>query len=82
MKVVIIGSGKVGSNISSSLSGEGHDVTVIDCKDAALAKIRDRQDIMCIEGNGADVDIQHEAEVGRAGLFIATTPHDELNILC
>ncbi|HAS78893.1 MAG TPA: Trk system potassium transporter TrkA [Ruminococcus sp.] len=82
MKVVIIGSGKVGSNISSSLSGEGHDVTVIDCKDAALAKIRDRQDIMCIEGDGADVDIQHEAEVGRAGLFIATTPHDELNILC
>ena len=82
MKVVIIGSGKVGSNLSSSLSGEGHDVTVIDNKSSALDRIRDRQDIMCIEGNGADADIQHEAGVENAGLLIATTPHDELNILC
>ncbi|MGN0606362.1 MAG: Trk system potassium transporter TrkA [Oscillospiraceae bacterium] len=82
MKVVIIGCGKVGSNLSRGLSNEGHDVTVIDCKETALGKIKDTQDIMCIEGNGADVEIQQEAQVDKAGLFIATTPHDELNILC
>ncbi|MGN0622169.1 MAG: Trk system potassium transporter TrkA [Porcipelethomonas sp.] len=82
MKVVIIGSGKVGSNLSYSLSSEGHDVTVIDCKENALRKIQDTQDIMCIEGNGADAEVLREASVGKAGLFIATTPHDELNILC
>lgn len=82
MKVVIIGSGKVGSNISNALSNEGHDVTVIDTKKTALDKIQDVQDIMCIEGNGADISVLNEADVGKSGLFIATTPHDELNLLC
>lgn len=82
MKVVIIGSGKIGSNISNALSKEGHDVTVIDVKKTALDKIQDIQDIMCIEGNGADVEVLKEADVDKSALFIATTPHDELNLLC
>jgi len=82
MKVVIIGSGKIGSNISNTLSRESHDVTVIDIKKEALDKIQNMQDIMCIEGNGADIEVQREADVEKAGLFIATTPHDELNLLC
>lgn len=82
MKVVVIGSGKVGSNLSYILSKEGHDVTVIDIKETALNKIQDTQDIMCINGNGADAEILYEASVNKAGLLIATTPHDELNILC
>lgn len=81
MKVVIIGSGKVGSNISRALSNENHDVTVIDVKKTALERIQDTQDIMCIEGNGADISVLREANVDRAGLYIATTPNDELNLL-
>ena len=81
MKVVIIGSGKVGSNISRALSNENHDVTVIDIKKTALERIQDTQDIMCIEGNGADISVLQEADVDRAGLYIATTPNDELNLL-
>ena len=46
MKVVIIGSGKIGSNISNALSKEGHDVTVIDVKKTALDKIQDIQDVL------------------------------------
>lgn len=82
MKVVIIGCGKVGSDISNSLSQEGHDVTVIDVKENALKKIQDSQDIMCIEGDGADANILREASVDKSGLCIATTPYDELNLLC
>ncbi len=82
MKVVIIGSGKVGSNISNALSKEGHDVIAIDTNETALKKIQDVQDIMCIEGNGADINVLQEADVGRSALCIATTPYDELNLLC
>lgn len=82
MKVVIIGNGKVGSSLSSLLAREGHDVTVIDNKAEALKKTQYTQDIMCIEGNGATVDTQKEAEADKAGLVIACTAHDELNILC
>ena len=82
MKIVIIGSGKVGGNLSQSLSKEGHDITIIDCNADALKKIQNTQDVMCIVGNGADVNTQLEASVEKTGLLIATTPHDELNILC
>lgn len=82
MKIVIIGSGKVGSNLSQSLSKEGHDITIIDCNAEALQKIQNTQDVMCIVGNGADVDTLLEASVEKTGLLIATTHHDELNILC
>lgn len=82
MKVVIIGSGKVGSNLSLSLSKEGHDVTVIDNKEAALSRIQNTQDIMCVLGDGANAEIQREASVGKSDLLIATTPYDELNLLC
>ena len=82
MKVVIIGTGKVGSNISNALSKEGHDVIAIDTNDAVIKRIQDTQDIMCINGNGADINVLQEADAGRADLCIATTPHDELNLLC
>lgn len=82
MKVVIIGSGKVGGSLSGNLSKEGNDVTVIDRSANALNHIQDTQDVMCIEGDGADADIQLDANVNKAGLLIATTPYDELNILC
>lgn len=82
MKVVIIGDGKIGSNLAALLVEEGHDVTVVDNKPEALKKSLNSQDVMCIEGNGATVSTQQEAGTGKAGLLIATTPYDELNMLC
>ncbi len=82
MNVVIIGNGKVGSNLAALLADEGHSVTVIDNKAAALKKTQDTKDVMCIEGNGAIAEIQLEAGVNKTGLLIATTPYDELNMLC
>ncbi len=82
MKIVVIGNGKVGENISSSLVQEGHDVTVIDRSKASLAKIQDTLDVMCVEGNGAFANIQREASVPDADIVIAVTPNDELNVLC
>lgn len=82
MKIVIIGNGKVGANLASLLVKEQHDVTVVDQNPVSLKKIQDSQDVMCIEGNGATIGVQKEAEVGRAQLLIATTPNDETNMLC
>ena len=82
MNVVIIGNGKMGSTLCDLLVEEGHDITVVDNKPAALKKVIDRQDIMCVEGNGATVAVQEDAGVNKAGLVIASTPSDELNMLC
>lgn len=82
MKMVIIGNGKAGSSLSSMLANEGHDVTVIDINASALEKIQNTEDVMCIEGNGIDTDVQRDAAVNKAGIVIATTHHDEVNLLC
>lgn len=82
MKMVIIGNGKAGSSLSSMLANEGHDVTVIDINAAALEKTQNTEDVMCIEGNGIDADVQRNAAVNKAGIVIATTHHDAVNLLC
>lgn len=82
MKIVVIGCGKVGRNLSALLVGEGHDVTVIDQSSEALKKISESQDVMCVEGNGATTAVQLEAGVNKAEILVATTPNDETNMLC
>ena len=82
MRIVIIGNGKAGGNLAATLAGEGNDVTVIDINPKALAKTQNTVDVLCIEGNGVDADVQKEANVGKAGMVIATTPNDEVNLLC
>lgn len=82
MKVVVVGNGKIGNKLTSLLVKEDHDVTVIDNKIDALKKTLNTQDVMCVEGNGATVDVLMEAGANKAGLLIATTPFDELNMLC
>lgn len=82
MKMVIIGNGKVGGTLASMLSNEGHDITVIDINAAALERTQNTEDVMCIEGNGIDTELQKEANVGKAGIVIAATHYDEVNLLC
>ena len=40
MKIVIIGNGKIGSNLAALLVQEGHDITVVDCDETHLRKSR------------------------------------------
>lgn len=82
MKMVIIGNGKVGSSLASMLAKENHDVTVIDKNAAALERIQNTEDVMCVEGNGIDADVQREASVNKAGIVIAATHYDEVNLMC
>lgn len=82
MNIVIVGDGKVGATLVEHLSLEGHDVVVIDRDPKVVEDLVNSNDVMGICGNGASYDVQQEAGVGSARLFIAATSSDELNILC
>lgn len=82
MKFVVIGAGKIGGTLSQQLVKEGHSVIAVDSNPEAVKRLLNSQDIMCIEGNGATADIQLQAGVKGADLLIATTAHDELNMVC
>lgn len=81
MKVVIVGDGKVGGTIARQLSGEGHDIIVIDNNTRVLNNASNTMDIMSVEGNGASMAVQERAGVNGADLLIAATSADEVNML-
>ncbi|MCD8300246.1 MAG: Trk system potassium transporter TrkA [Clostridiales bacterium] len=82
LKIIIVGCGKVGSTLVERLSGDEHDITVIDRNPEKLQQITDRYDVYGIIGNGASLSVQQDADVEQADVFIAVTPSDELNLLC
>ena len=82
MKIVIVGDGKVGFTLAKQLDKEGHDVTIIEEKQRVLNSTMNLLDVVGIQGNGANYDIQKEANVKEADILIAATSADELNIIC
>lgn len=82
MKIVIIGSGKVGYALAEQLSKESHDIIIIDNDAEALKRAQNMLDVMTLIGNGTDPLIQKTAGVELGDLLIAVTPTDEVNLLC
>lgn len=81
MKIVIIGDGKVGHKLTVQLSEEDYDVVLIDQNEGKLKSALNQLDIFCITGNGADAQVQREADVPHADLVIACASTDELNMM-
>ncbi len=82
MKIIIVGSGTVGSAICIQLAAEGHNVTIVDQNSRSLSEITEHCDVFGVVGNGAAIEKLREAGAERADLLIAVTPGDEINILC
>ena len=82
MKIIIAGDGKVGSMLARQLSGEGHDLTLIDNDPEALESTIERYDVMSVVGNCASMEVLRNAGVESADLLITATGQDEVNLLC
>ena len=72
MKILVVGCGKIGKSIISSLSSEGHDVVSIDNNSTVLNETTNMFDIMGVCGNAVDSDTLTEADVSQADLIVAT----------
>lgn len=81
MKIIIIGTGKVGKAILEHISKEGHDLCIIDSNPKIIDDLVNRYDISGVSGNGASYEIQKKAEVSKADIVITCTSSDEVNIL-
>lgn len=82
MKIIIIGNGKVGYTLAKQLSGENHELVLIDKNMEALRNADGALDIMCLEGSGASIQVLLSAGVREADLVVAVTGEDELNMVC
>lgn len=82
MNIVIIGDGKVGHKLAKQLSDEKYNVALIDQNERKLRDTVNELDVSCVVGDGANAEVQCEADVPGADLVIACASTDELNMLC
>lgn len=79
-RFVVMGAGEVGFHLARSLSGEGHDVTVIERDAARRERIEDELDVLVVGGNGAHPPVLKAAGVASCDLFMAVSSSDEANL--
>lgn len=81
MKVIVMGCGRVGEQLSLLLLNEGHQVTVIDYNPQALARLGPGFKGRTVLGVGFDQDVLVRAGIGAADAFAATSSSDNANII-
>ncbi len=80
MKIIIAGSGKVGTTLIDTLAKENHDITVIDIDEQRIQSVSDKYDVMAIVGDAKSATLLKEADASKSDLLIAVTDNDEENL--
>lgn len=81
MYVIIVGCGRVGSELARLLSSEGHNVAVIDKNRAAFDRLGPTFNGLTVAGNGFNLDLLKQIEADKAAAFCAVTNGDNTNLI-
>jgi trk system potassium uptake protein TrkA len=81
MRVIIMGCGRVGSELSNELLDDGHETTVIDKNPEAFFRYPPGEGANTVIGLGFDRDVLEEAGIKEADAFIAVSSGDNSNIV-
>ncbi len=81
MNIVVVGCGRVGSQLAMMLSVEGHNVVVIDRDESAFRRLGGTFNGVTIVGLGFDEEVLEEAGIREADAFAATTDLDNTNLM-
>ncbi|MDD5691594.1 MAG: TrkA family potassium uptake protein [Candidatus Omnitrophica bacterium] len=81
MYVIIIGCGRVGAELAKLLSGEGHDVVVIDKARDAFNRLGDTFNGLTMVGNGFDLALLKQVGIEKADALCAVTNGDNTNLI-
>ena len=81
MHVIVVGAGEVGSYVAELLTRHGNDVAVVETDRQRLRDVEDRLDVLVVHGSGTHPHILEQAGLAKAGLFVAVTSNDEVNLI-
>ena len=81
MKAVIMGSGRVASELGTLLDQEGHDVTLIDKHLSMFTNLPPDFKGKTIAGDATDEEVLRKAGLDNADAFIALTRDDDRNAM-
>jgi trk system potassium uptake protein TrkA len=80
MKALVIGCGRVGSSVAVQLAADGWDVTCVDEKEEALARLGNWKGGFVV-GHGLDEDVLKRAGIEHVDAAVVSTDGDNTNIV-
>ena len=80
MKIIIAGSGEVGSHLAKLLSYESQEITLIDSNDEKLTFPNSQLDIRVVQGDCTSISVLNKANVSEADLFVGVTAGESTNL--
>ena len=81
MKVIVMGCGRIGSQVSKLLDEQGHDVTVIDHDQNAEGRLPKTFSGKLVKGLGFDRNVLLDAGIEQADAFVAASQSDNANLV-
>lgn len=81
MYVIIVGCGRVGSELAKLLSAEGHNVVIIDKNHGAFDRMGNTFNGLTLVGNSFDLGLLKQAGIEKADAFCAVTNGDNTNLI-
>lgn len=81
MKIIIAGSGEVGTHLAKLLSREEQDITVVDSDSDKLAVLDANYNLLTCQGSTTSFKTLRQAGVEGCDLFIAVTPYETQNVV-
>lgn len=81
MKVIIMGCGRLGAQLSDFLDKDGHDVTILDIDAYSFRRLSSDFHGTALLGNGLDEEVLKKAGIDKADAFVAVTQGDNRNIM-
>ncbi|MCL5770721.1 MAG: TrkA family potassium uptake protein [Actinobacteria bacterium] len=81
MEVVIMGCGRVGSQLANLLSMDGHDVSIIDVDEKSFNRLGKSFKGNKILGFGYDKEVLEKAGIEHADAYASVSPGDNRNII-
>ena len=81
MYIILVGCGRVGAQLATMLSQEGHAVVVVDDDPDSFKRLSENFSGSTIQGNGIDEDVLRGAGIERADAVVTATNGDNTNIM-
>jgi trk system potassium uptake protein TrkA len=82
VRFVILGCGRVGARLATTLDAEGHEVSIIDRNPDAFRRfLPESFGGQAVVGVGIDEDVMRRAGIERADVFVAATDLDNVNAM-
>ena len=81
MRILVVGAGAIGFQLSKQLRQDGHGITLIDSDHRRIKRVGEQLDILVKVGSGTSLQALQEIDISSIDLVAAMTTNDEVNLL-